>query len=400
MEEQTEGWKDSATLLMETETRPTTTCIKGIKTDLGVLFQLFICIFFLILFNGSLASQRQKRGAREPCADSLKTVTVVKSCPKDKDTWEKRAKQKNCGDVPRNCSATDFVYHCILDEFGKSLLELCAGTTEIIARFCSEFSTGGMFVQEHAEKPCKRCPFAYNSSMSYLYNECYELPESTVTTTYIDSTTKRQQQTTRERYSNSTSMPEYDEAQVEFNLSSSIVYTSLGIFVPIFSIFIMSSVLWICTKGAKKKMKLEQSKMKLEQSKLKDIEGIDWPPSPKQANMRGTCPGKHGGDPIVDQRDTDNNSENLQKQSTYIKDTTDFINKIETFKLPDDVLLITYDVTSMYTNMEFDELLSAVNEAYQSANKPQREIPYPNAEDLIFLLKCVLENNYFEFNGK
>ena len=45
----------------------------------------------------------------------------------------------------------------------------------------------------------------------------------------------------------------------------------------------------------------------------------------------------------------------MQKQSTYIKDTADFINKIETLELPANVPIITYDVTSMYTNMEFDE---------------------------------------------
>lgn len=64
------------------------------------------------------------------------------------------------------------------------------------------------------------------------------------------------------------------------------------------------------------------------------------------------------------------------------------------------VLLITYDVTSMYTNMEFDALINAVYETYKCATKPQSDIPYPNAEDLIFLLKCVLENNYIECNGK
>lgn len=89
----------------------------------------------------------------------------------------------------------------------------------------------------------------------------------------------------------------------------------------------------------------------------------------------------------------------VQKQLTYIKGTTDFINKIETLELPANVLPITYDVTSMYTNMEFDELINAVYETYKCATKPQSDIPYPDAEDLIFLLKCILEI-YFEFNGK
>lgn len=52
----------------------------------------------------------------------------------------------------------------------------------------------------------------------------------------------------------------------------------------------------------------------------------------------------------------------VKKQSTFIKNTTDFINKIEALCLPSQIILITYDVTSIYTNMhtmyamEFDEL--------------------------------------------
>lgn len=48
--------------------------------------------------------------------------------------------------------------------------------------------------------------------------------------------------------------------------------------------------------------------------------------------------------------------------------------------------------------MEFIELLRTVSEAYKSANKPQIDILYAETEYLIFLLKCVLENKYFEIN--
>ena len=90
----------------------------------------------------------------------------------------------------------------------------------------------------------------------------------------------------------------------------------------------------------------------------------------------------------------------VKKQSTYIKDTTDFINKIESLTLPQNILLITYDVTSMYTNMEFSELLTAVEEAYRNNEKEMCNLPYPDTNDLVFLIKTVLQNNFFEFNGK
>ncbi|KAK3109108.1 hypothetical protein FSP39_023246 [Pinctada imbricata] len=90
----------------------------------------------------------------------------------------------------------------------------------------------------------------------------------------------------------------------------------------------------------------------------------------------------------------------VKKQLTYIKDTTDFIVKLESLRPPPEVLFVTYDITSMYTNMEFDELITAVKEAYQNADKPVADIPYPKVSDFVFLIKTILENNYFEFNGK
>ena len=54
----------------------------------------------------------------------------------------------------------------------------------------------------------------------------------------------------------------------------------------------------------------------------------------------------------------------------------------------------------MYTNMEFDELLSAAEDAYINADKSVNDIPYPEVSDLVFLIKTILENNYFEFTGK
>lgn len=50
----------------------------------------------------------------------------------------------------------------------------------------------------------------------------------------------------------------------------------------------------------------------------------------------------------------------------------------------------------MYTHMKFDKLLIALEDAYKKDDKNMWNIPYPDASDLIFLIKCLLENNYFE----
>ena len=91
----------------------------------------------------------------------------------------------------------------------------------------------------------------------------------------------------------------------------------------------------------------------------------------------------------------------VQMQDTYIKDTSAFINMIEKVKVPNVCLIITFDITSMYTNMSFQELLDAVERVYNTdILQPMLELQCPTKQDILYLLKIILENNYFEFNGK
>ena len=74
---------------------------------------------------------------------------------------------------------------------------------------------------------------------------------------------------------------------------------------------------------------------------------------------------------------------------------------IEKVKVPNDCRIITFDITSMYTNMSFQELLDAVERMYNTdILQPMLEIQCPTNQDILYLLKIILENNYFEFNGK
>lgn len=50
--------------------------------------------------------------------------------------------------------------------------------------------------------------------------------------------------------------------------------------------------------------------------------------------------------------------------------------------------------------MEFDEFFSAEHDSYHNASKHEYCIPHSNVKDLLFLLKCVLDRNYPEFDGK
>lgn len=48
--------------------------------------------------------------------------------------------------------------------------------------------------------------------------------------------------------------------------------------------------------------------------------------------------------------------------------------------------------------MEFDELLVAVEDAYKHDDKNILDEPYPDASDLIFLIKCIIKNKYWKKN--
>ena len=53
------------------------------------------------------------------------------------------------------------------------------------------------------------------------------------------------------------------------------------------------------------------------------------------------------------------------KQESYIKDTTDFINFIENTQIPDNVVLATLDVSSLYTNIPQEEGIDVVCRYYE-----------------------------------
>ena len=81
---------------------------------------------------------------------------------------------------------------------------------------------------------------------------------------------------------------------------------------------------------------------------------------------------------------------------SYVRDTPDFIKKIENFKLIGDYFLVTMDVTSLYTNIPNHEGLVAVTQTLIRENAQFRA----NNRSLITLLQHVLHMNNFQFNGE
>ena len=87
-------------------------------------------------------------------------------------------------------------------------------------------------------------------------------------------------------------------------------------------------------------------------------------------------------------------------QTTYIRDSSYFINKVERLRPHANCLLVSFDISSMYTNVQFDELLTAIESAYEAFDKTIYEITAPPTQDILDLVKLILENNVFEFNSK
>ena len=80
---------------------------------------------------------------------------------------------------------------------------------------------------------------------------------------------------------------------------------------------------------------------------------------------------------------------------TYIKDTTDFINTIEGIQLDPTDLLVTIDVSALYTSIPHNEGLMAINKALEENQYD------PLLKTFICrLTHQVLTKNYFTFNGK
>jgi len=87
----------------------------------------------------------------------------------------------------------------------------------------------------------------------------------------------------------------------------------------------------------------------------------------------------------------------VAKTRSYIKDSTDFISRINDIKnLSPDTLLVTLDVSSLYTNIPNGEGIMACSLAL-SANRSTTD--RPSVQNLIWLLKLTLRLNNFEFNG-
>ena len=82
---------------------------------------------------------------------------------------------------------------------------------------------------------------------------------------------------------------------------------------------------------------------------------------------------------------------------SFVRDTTDFINKISAIHTSDGDLIVTADVTSLYTRIPTELGLTCMAKKLQMLNK-HFNLPV-TSQDILSMLKTILTCNNFEFNG-
>lgn len=81
------------------------------------------------------------------------------------------------------------------------------------------------------------------------------------------------------------------------------------------------------------------------------------------------------------------------RHPSYVKDTYDFCEKIRSITIPQEAMLFTMDVESLYTNIDIEEGLEAIRTTFLKYPDPGR----PDAA-VLKLLEINFKRNDFEFN--
>ena len=84
----------------------------------------------------------------------------------------------------------------------------------------------------------------------------------------------------------------------------------------------------------------------------------------------------------------------MQNESSYIRDSNDFISKTKNLKnIPSNLTLVTANVVSLYPSIPRESGLNANKEELE--NRERKSAP---TSDIFKMLEFVLKNTYFEFN--
>jgi Reverse transcriptase (RNA-dependent DNA polymerase)/GIY-YIG catalytic domain len=85
----------------------------------------------------------------------------------------------------------------------------------------------------------------------------------------------------------------------------------------------------------------------------------------------------------------------MQSLPSYLRDSTDFLSKLKECNISNNSYLVTLDVSSLYTNIPHEDGINACRYFLEN-NRPDNL----SVDSICDLIKVVLENNHFQFNGE
>lgn len=83
----------------------------------------------------------------------------------------------------------------------------------------------------------------------------------------------------------------------------------------------------------------------------------------------------------------------VKRITSFLQDTTDFINKIEGRHIPSSSLILSFDVVSLYTNIPHEELREVLQDIFN-----KRETQHPPSHFLLDLVNFLTDYNYFRYD--
>ncbi|XP_072164257.1 uncharacterized protein [Diadema setosum] len=86
----------------------------------------------------------------------------------------------------------------------------------------------------------------------------------------------------------------------------------------------------------------------------------------------------------------------LHNIESYVKDTNDFLNRLDNIQLPPNCTLVTLDVVSLYTNIPHSDGVNALRR-FLTKHDPSSDMPI---EDICCLAQFILKHNYFTFDDE
>lgn len=146
-------------------------------------------LFLMLSINAQTArtmnNHRLKRLTKaDICNKTSDTVEPVQDFPKNSTVFNEQTRKKNCESLPK-CNGKPLVYHCVRSN--ERIVEVCSPIRVIKGGYCAVFDKGIGRVIEDFSKPCKECPFKYQSADSVKYSSCFKL-EATQTPSLINIT--------------------------------------------------------------------------------------------------------------------------------------------------------------------------------------------------------------------